>query len=384
MTWSRPWGSPPPASTPPSGARPSYSAGRWPCTRRPGASRRGEPCGSSRRRAARSRPCSAPPPTRSPARTTRTTACSSSPRRPARWRTTRYGSSWPAGGARCRPRSPAGSPAASPTATWWSRRPAWTPSPGTTRRSCRDCRSRPATAPAGPSSKRSSAARWPPGTRSRRRRPRPDRKAGSGSVALHRPLLRGVVVMSSGLPVAVTDDLVDGARVGLDDRPQRAGGRVSDAEEGGHVVIVGHAEDLAGRRLVADRGVPGADAEVSGGDHHGVGGLPEVVGIDQASVVVVDYGDDQRDRGGRAGDVPCAAPDRRQRAELVRVGDDDEIPMLPVGRRRSAPGCLRDPVQVLGRHRVGSIAADVTPGTDGVPGLHGVALLHRRLTKLLF
>ena len=84
--------------------------------------------------------------------------------------------------------------------------------------------------------------------------------------------------------------------------------------------------------LVADRRVPGADAEIGGGEGHGIGGLAEVKVVDEAGAVVVGCGDDQGDGGGRSGDVPRAAPDGGQRAELIRVGDDDEILVLPVGR----------------------------------------------------
>jgi hypothetical protein len=62
------------------------------------------------------------------------------------------------------------------------------------------------------------------------------------------------------------DDLADRAAVRLGDETQRAIGRVADAEQEGHVVIAGHAEDLAGLVLVADRGMAGADAEVGAGD----------------------------------------------------------------------------------------------------------------------
>jgi hypothetical protein len=69
----------------------------------------------------------------------------------------------------------------------------------------------------------------------------------------------------AGLPVTVPDDLVDGATIGLGDRPQRAVGRVPHAQQVGDVVIARHAEDLAGLVLVADRRVAGADAAVGGG-----------------------------------------------------------------------------------------------------------------------
>ena len=62
------------------------------------------------------------------------------------------------------------------------------------------------------------------------------------------------------------DDLADRAAVGIGDRPQRPVRRVAHAEEEGDIVIAGHAQDLTGRILVADRGMAGADAEVGGGD----------------------------------------------------------------------------------------------------------------------
>src|SRR5262249_48285192 len=58
------------------------------------------------------------------------------------------------------------------------------------------------------------------------------------------------------------------------------------------------------------------------------------------------------------------------RLELLPVGDDDEVPVLPVARRRGAPACLGDPVEVGGGNGVRSVRAHVPPGADGVPGLH--------------
>jgi hypothetical protein len=104
-------------------------------------------------------------------------------------------------------------------------------------------------------------------------------------------------------------------------------------------VIAGHAEDLAGPVLVADGGMAGADAEIGGGESHRVGGLPEVVVIEEPGAVVIGPGDRQREGGGGSGDVPRAAPDAGQRAEPVRVGDDDEVPVLPLdadGARQAA------------------------------------------------
>src|ERR1700744_3257416 len=115
----------------------------------------------------------------------------------------------------------------------------------------------------------------------------------------------------------------------------------------------------------------GGDAHMRGRGHHGGGRLPEVGIVDEAGAVVVGLGDDQRDRRGGPGDVPRAAPYLGQLAELIRIGDDDEIPVLAIRSRWRPPACLRDPVEVGGRHRAGLVAAHVAPGADGIPGLHG-------------
>src|SRR5690242_152528 len=144
------------------------------------------------------------------------------------------------------------------------------------------------------------------------------------------------------LPAAVVDDLAEGTAVRLGQGGQRPVGRVAQADQEGDVVAGRDAEDRAGPVLVADRGVAGAHAEVGRREHHGVGGLAQVVVVDQAGAVVVGLRDDDRDGGGRPGDVPGAAPHLGQRAELVRVGDDDEVPVLPVGGRRRPPGGFGD------------------------------------------
>src|SRR5271170_7693086 len=120
------------------------------------------------------------------------------------------------------------------------------------------------------------AMHWPPGPSG----------ANQHAVRMTAPLI--------WLPAAVVDDLSERAPAGRGDGPQRAIGRVAHAEKEGDVMIGGHAEDLAGKVLVADRGMAGADAQVGGGKHHGVGGLPEVVIVDEAGAVVVGLGDDER------------------------------------------------------------------------------------------
>ena len=172
--------------------------------------------------------------------------------------------------------------------------------------------------------------------------------------------------------LAVVDDLAERAAVGLGDGAQRAIGGVAHAEEEGDVVVGGHAEDLAGLVLVADRGVAGADAEVGGGERHGVGGLPEVVVVDEAGAVVV--GPRGRPARWRRPLRRCA-PRRARRSDSARSWSGSVTMTKSQCCRLDADGarqaCLRDPVEVGGRHRVGLVAADVAPGTDGVPGLHG-------------
>jgi hypothetical protein len=177
------------------------------------------------------------------------------------------------------------------------------------------------------------------------------------------------------LPVAVMNDLAGRAAVGLGDGPQRPVRRVAHAEEEGDLVIAGHAQDLAGRILVADRRMGGADAEVGGGDGHGVGGLPQVVVVEEAGTVVLGARQDEGDGRGRAGDVAGAPPHGGQRPELIRVGDHDEVPVLPVGCRRRPSGCLGDPVEIAGRDGIRPVGPDVAAGADGVPGFHGRVLL---------
>jgi aminoglycoside phosphotransferase (APT) family kinase protein len=189
------------------------------------------------------------------------------------------------------------------------------------------------------------------------------------------PLLaeRGLRVLGAdgALPVAAADDLVDGAAVRLGDGTQRTVRRVAQGDLEGDVVVVGHAEDLARRLLVADRGVTAADAEVRGGDHDGVRGLAQVVVADELAVLVVVLRDDQRDGGRCPGDVAGAPPHGRHRPQLLPVGDDDEFPVLPVARGGRSPARFGDAVEVGVRNRVGPVAADVAAGADGVPGLHG-------------
>src|SRR5215831_256500 len=140
-------------------------------------------------------------------------------------------------------------------------------------------------------------------------------------------------------------------------------------------MIFGHPEDLARGFLVPDRGVARSDSQVRGGDHHGERGLTEIVVADEPAAVVVILRDDHANSGGGPRDVSGAPPDGGQCAQLLPVSDDDEVPVLPVARRRRPPARLGDPVEVGVGNRIGPIGPDVAPSTDGVPGFHGQAPL---------
>src|SRR6516225_11584442 len=140
-------------------------------------------------------------------------------------------------------------------------------------------------------------------------------------------------------------------------------------------MIFGYSEDLARGFLVPDRGVAGSDSQVRGGDHHGERGLTEVVVADEPAAVVVILGDDHADGGGCPSDVGGAAPYGGQRAQLLPVGDDDEVPVLPVARGGRPPARLGDAVEVGVGNRIGPVGPDVATSADGVPGFHEQAPL---------
>src|SRR5580700_4893878 len=111
------------------------------------------------------------------------------------------------------------------------------------------------------------------------------------------------------LPVAAVEDFVEGAAVRLGNGAQRAVRWVAGADQVRDVAVGWHAEDRARGLLIAHRGVAGADAEVGRGEHHGVRGLAQVVLVDDPAALVVGLRNDQREGGGRPGDVAGAAPD---------------------------------------------------------------------------
>jgi hypothetical protein len=68
--------------------------------------------------------------------------------------------------------------------------------------------------------------------------------------------------------------------------------------------------------------------------------------------------------------VAGSAPDSGQCLQLIAVRDHDDDAVLPVGCGRSPPGCRTDRVEVGCWHRIWPVAADVSPGADGVLSFH--------------
>src|SRR3954451_19161000 len=184
---------------------------------------------------------------------------------------------------------------------------------------------------------------------------------------------RGRHAAPAGLPASPVHDVVEGAAVGVLHRAQRPVGGVAEAEQIGAEVAVGQAEDLARLVLVADRRVPGADAQLGRGDHHERGRLADVV-ADAPGLLVVWLLGDQGDGRRRAGEVRAAPrPRLGQLDELLAVGDDDEVPRLPVRRRRRPPAGLEDALEVVAGDRLVGVLAHVAARPDDVPGLHAAS-----------
>ena len=74
----------------------------------------------------------------------------------------------------------------------------------------------------------------------------------------------------------------------------------------------------------------------------------------------------------RARDVAGALPHRGQLGQLLAVGDDDEVPLLAVRRRRRAPPGLEDAIEVGRLDRLVGVGPHVAAGPDGVPCLHAL------------
>src|SRR5664279_2456512 len=88
--------------------------------------------------------------------------------------------------------------------------------------------------------------------------------------------------------------------------------------------------DVAGSILVSDGGMAAPDAEVRGGQHHCHCRLSQVVLIHRPIALGRRFR--QHKDNGRLGygQVAGADPDRRQLLQLIRLGNEDEVPLLAV------------------------------------------------------
>jgi hypothetical protein len=159
-------------------------------------------------------------------------------------------------------------------------------------------------------------------------------------------------------------DLVEGAAVVALQRRKGAVGRVPEVEDQGGFDVLGQAEHVSGELLVADTRVAAADGDVGRRELDEGRRLAEVEVRDQLSARVVQDRQGQGDRRSRVGDVLAAPPDLREPLELLPVGDEDEVPGLPVFGRRGEAAGGKDPVEIGVRDRLVGEPADVATGFD--------------------
>src|SRR5256885_15056556 len=135
------------------------------------------------------------------------------------------------------------------------------------------------------------------------------------------------------------------------DRAQRAVARVAERDQVDAEPAVRKPEHSLGLRLITNRGVTRSDAEIGGRKHDVRRGLTEVVLQPRPTLIVVGHCRDQRDRRGRPGNVAGALPYLREISQGVAVRDDDEVPRLPVARRRRTPSRFEYSLELLAGYR---------------------------------
>ena len=144
-------------------------------------------------------------------------------------------------------------------------------------------------------------------------------------------------------------------------------GRVAQRDQERAGLVLGKAEQPPRELLIADGRVAAPDAQAGGREHDAHRRLAEV---ERGATLLVRCRRDQRD--GRRGPrhVAGAPPDFGQLGQLLAVGDDDEVPRLPVPRGRGPPGGLQDLVEGGGRDRPAVECPDVAARPDRVPDGH--------------
>jgi len=110
----------------------------------------------------------------------------------------------------------------------------------------------------------------------------------------------------AGLPVVPVRDLIERSTVRSAERAEWPANRVAQADHVHRRVAVKELQDPLRLLLVGDGRMARADAQVSGGQHHERGRLPEVIQQPVVVPLVVRFVGHQHGRRRRASDVPAA------------------------------------------------------------------------------
>jgi hypothetical protein len=145
------------------------------------------------------------------------------------------------------------------------------------------------------------------------------------------------------VPTLTVHHFREGSPVGSFDGAQRSVGGIAEGEQVGAASVVRDVEQATEQVLVLDRGMTTSDAEVGCGQCHQCGCLAEVESDGSRSLFVVDLGYDQHDRCRGAGDVTGALPDVRELRQHTFVGNQHEVPRLPIAGRGSPTASFEDP-----------------------------------------
>src|SRR4051794_23487334 len=113
-----------------------------------------------------------------------------------------------------------------------------------------------------------------------------------------------------------------------------------------------------------------ADAEIGGSDHHADRSLAEIELLDVSRTLVPHDRRDESDRRDGSSNMPSVLPDLGERTEPPAIRHEDEVPRLPVTRRRRPSPGLQDPLQTLLDDRLLVELAHIAARPDCMPGLH--------------
>src|ERR1700684_265973 len=107
-----------------------------------------------------------------------------------------------------------------------------------------------------------------------------------------------------------------------------------------------------------------ADAKVGRGDHDADRGPPEVILAVIALASVSGHRRHQGDGRSRPGHVPGPLPHPGELLQLIPVGDDHEVPRLPVPRGRPTAASLQYLIKIRGRDGPVLVCTDIPARPD--------------------